>query len=247
MRDDSRRDPQGDRGDRDAPEAPDDRADRDDGRWARVPVFALPEYTLFPHTLVPFHVFEPRYKEMLDECLATERLMVVTGLRPGWEFEEGPPRVHSVGGLGRVLSDRRFPDGRYNIFVHCIERVRITRTWQLEPYRLVDVERLPDAEVDALAPEGDDSVGRLFGRVMALASHLAGSLGDETSALSRVVASSDAPQVMSCRLASVVVRDAAERQRLLEETSVASRLSSLADHLGELVMRESPREVGWVN
>ena len=50
-----------------------------------LPLLPLPEYTLFPHTLVPFHIFEPRYLKMLDACLAGRRLLVVAGLKPGWE------------------------------------------------------------------------------------------------------------------------------------------------------------------
>ena len=66
-----------------------------------VPLFALPSYVLFPHTLVPFHVFEPGYLRTIESCLAGERLLVVAGVPMDDEGETGQP--YRVAGLGRVV------------------------------------------------------------------------------------------------------------------------------------------------
>ncbi|MDP6945506.1 MAG: hypothetical protein QF464_15260, partial [Myxococcota bacterium] len=79
-----------------------------------VPLFALPSYVLFPHTLVPFHVFERCYLQLIDASLAGDRLLVVSGIPTMDDGGYGPP--FRVAGLGRVVSDRRYRDGRIDIF-----------------------------------------------------------------------------------------------------------------------------------
>ena len=81
-----------------------------------MPLFALPSYVLFPHTLVPFHVFERCYLQLIDASLAGDRLLVVSGIPTMDDGGYGTP--FRVAGLGRVVSDRRYRDGRIDIFVH---------------------------------------------------------------------------------------------------------------------------------
>ncbi len=225
-----------------------------------LPVFALPEYALFPHTLVPFHVFEERYCGMLESCLAERRLLVVAGLKPGWEraarrtggeslgrgqgdgqaLEHEP--IHEVAGLGRVLSDRRFPDGRYNVFVHCIARVRVVHTHRVAPYRVVDVERLPDLD------ERPDEA--LWQRVLALATGLVKALGPSGAALGKMLGSSDDPAVLTNRLASILVTEPAARQALLETLSPVRRAEALARRLAADLMEQAevdPAGPAWLN
>jgi Lon protease-like protein len=212
-----------------------------------LPVLALPEYVLFPYTLVPFHVFEARYREMLDECVAGERLLVVAGLRPGWEHAPPTaPPLFEVAGLGRILSERRFPDGRYNVFVHCLERVRITGMGRRSPYLCVDVEVFDDTT----ALGDPEALTILHQRVLGLASRLVLELGEEGDALRKLLVSTEDPTVLSHRLGAVVVEDPLERQGLLEMASVVDRFEVLADRLGQMLMRlgpSAPPADGWVN
>ncbi|MGM0575464.1 MAG: LON peptidase substrate-binding domain-containing protein [Myxococcota bacterium] len=223
-----------------------DDIERTAGTHEALPLFPLPEYTLFPHTLAPFHVFEPRYVGMLDHCLADRRLLVVAGLEPGWqERYHGTPPVFRVAGLARVVSDRRLRDGRTNIFVHCVQRVRILREREQDAYRLVDVEPLPD-----LPDDGDAALVEARDRVVSLVASLARELGPDGAFLGKVLASSDDPGVLSHRLAGVVVDDPMERQSLLECMSPAVRCRTLADHVVRLLMERTAtrREgAGWIN
>jgi|GEM_PF-989222 len=216
----------------------------------QLPVFALPEFTLFKGTLVPFHIFEPRYCEMIERCLADRRLLVVTGLKPGWEAHpnEDDAPVFDVGGLGRVVSDRRFPDGRWNIFVHCIERVEIVdtrpQTIRSATHTVVDVQVLLDnADNDASRLQNATHRMSTLGRSLAL------ELGSEGAALSKVLGSTDDPGLLSNRLASLIVRDPDERQELLEQLSPTHRCERLADvFAAELMAVEEPMTAGhWVN
>ncbi|MEZ4266670.1 MAG: LON peptidase substrate-binding domain-containing protein [Myxococcota bacterium] len=212
-----------------------------------LPLFALPEYTLFPHTLVPFHVFEPRYVSMIDHCLADRRLLVVAGLQPGWEsLDDEDAPTFAVGGLGRIISDRRLGDSRTNIFVHCTARVRLTRLVQRRPFPIVDALEVHD-DVDV---EGPESLRAAADRVLGLVASLARELGGEGAALGKVLSSSDDPVVLSHRLASVVVDDPAERQRLLETTRSVVRCERLAEHVVRHLIERTPAPqdgAGWIN
>jgi Lon protease-like protein len=92
----------------------------------RVPIFPLPSTVFFPRVKLPLHIFEPRYRQMVADALAGERLIVVVLLRPGWEDEyyENPP-VHHTATLGTIEEHEQLPDGRYNILLNGSERVRL--------------------------------------------------------------------------------------------------------------------------
>src|SRR5262245_33693921 len=81
-------------------------------------LFPLPNLVLFPGIMQPLHVFEPRYREMLEDSLACDRLIAMSLLQPGWQKDyEGRPPVASVACLGRVVSHQREIDGRYNLLL----------------------------------------------------------------------------------------------------------------------------------
>lgn len=69
-----------------------------------LPLFPLPDTVFFPHTLLPLHVFEPRYRAMVADCLGGEKRMVVVRLVPGWEQDYyGRPPIHTVAGAGELV------------------------------------------------------------------------------------------------------------------------------------------------
>ena len=62
-----------------------------------LPIFPLPSVVLFPGVFLPLHIFEPRYREMVSDALATDRMIGMTLLRPGWEVDyDGCPPVFGV-------------------------------------------------------------------------------------------------------------------------------------------------------
>ena len=103
-----------------------------------IPIFPLPNVVFFPHTLLPLHVFEPRYRQMLADCLAGERRMAVVLLKPGWEEDYyGRPAVHSVAGAGEIIQSEMLPDGRSDIVLRGLGRVVIDEEVPSPtPYRL---------------------------------------------------------------------------------------------------------------
>lgn len=117
-------------------------------RIVGVPMFPLPDYYLFPGALVPLHIFEPRYRQMITDLLDTAGRLVVGTLRDKDAPTEYGPAVFTIGGLGEIVSHRRLEDGRYLIWLLGLERVRIEEIDSKEPYRRVDAVVLPDEAGD---------------------------------------------------------------------------------------------------
>ena len=89
-------------------------------------LFPLPNLVMFPHVMQPLHVFEPRYRALLEDALDDDRLIAMAVLAPGWETDyEGRPEVCPVACLGRVATHQRLDDGRYNLLLAGLVRGRI--------------------------------------------------------------------------------------------------------------------------
>jgi ATP-dependent Lon protease len=93
-----------------------------------VRLFPLPNLVLFPHVMQPLHIFEPRYRCLLEDALATDRLIAMALLAPGWESDyEGRPPLCPMACLGRVTTYHRLKDGTYNLLLLGLQRVRVVR------------------------------------------------------------------------------------------------------------------------
>jgi Lon protease-like protein len=113
-----------------------------------LPLFPLPNIVLFPSVFLPLHVFEPRYREMVADALASDRLIGMALLRPGWESDyEGRPPVYPIACSGVITHVERLPDGRYNMMLRGLERVRIVEEDASRTYRQAIVEPLPDPPI----------------------------------------------------------------------------------------------------
>jgi len=119
-----------------------------------IPLFPLPDVVLFPHMPLPLHVFEPRYRKMTADAMASHKIIGMTLLKPGWEQDYyGRPPVYPVGCAGVVEECRRLEDGRFNIRLKGVRRFRIISEQGGEPYRLATVESLTDEVGNATALE----------------------------------------------------------------------------------------------
>lgn len=111
-----------------------------------VRLFPLPNLVLYPHVLQPLHVFEGRYREMVEDALTDDELIAMGVLEPGWESDyEGRPPVASHACLGKIITHRRLDDGRYNLLLLGVARVRLVH--ELDPlrsFRQAEVEVIED-------------------------------------------------------------------------------------------------------
>jgi uncharacterized protein len=101
-----------------------------------VPVFPLTATVFFPGVVLPLHVFEPRYRAMVEDAARGERLIAVATLLPGWEhLAEGAPPYHPLATVGRLVRVEELGDGRKNIALRGLERVRLEEEPGDRPYR----------------------------------------------------------------------------------------------------------------
>lgn len=95
---------------------------------ATLPLFPLPNVVLFPNVYLPLHIFEPRYRQMMNRALAGERMIGMVLLKPGYETEyERTPPIYSIGCAGSLTHVERLPDGRFNIVLKGLSKFRIER------------------------------------------------------------------------------------------------------------------------
>ena len=130
--------------------------------WA--PLFPLPNVVHFPHLLLPLHIFEPRYRQMVGDSLTGSRLIAMALLKPGWVTTEGSPPIHDTVCLGRITAEQTAPDGRYYLVVQGLSRARIVREEASDrPYRVAELTLHPDPETPASEAAAAAQRRRLIG------------------------------------------------------------------------------------
>src|SRR5690554_6058700 len=101
-----------------------------------LPVMTLPNITFFPQALMPLHIFEPRYREMLKDVLATNRLFAVAGLNEklaGQPNQFEPP--HRIASVGIIRACQKNADGTSNLLLQGLCRVEFLEIVTDAPYR----------------------------------------------------------------------------------------------------------------
>jgi Lon protease-like protein len=193
-----------------------------------LPLFPLPNVVLFPNVFLPLHIFEPRYREMVADALANDRMIGMVLLRPGWDRDyEGRPPIYSVGCSGVLTHNERLPDGRYNIVLRGIERFRILEEDQALSYRRAVVEPLRDRPLDAADRA---TILRQRARLESMLGPSPSSAGDP-----RMPASMSDEDVVNA-LAQYLDLEPLERQALLEKPCLRTRAESLVELLEMKIM-----------
>ena len=134
------------------------------------PLFPLPNAALFPHVVQPFHMFEPRYREMTADALAGDRYLALGVLKPGYEdkYNRKNAPIYDTVCLGRISDGERLPDGRYNVNVQGLVRARvIDEVDGPELYRVASLEIVEDVETgsDAEIRSAADNIVNAFGQL----------------------------------------------------------------------------------
>lgn len=114
-----------------------------------LPLFPLPNVVLFPNVFLPLHIFEPRYRDMVSDALAGDRMIGMTLLKPGRTLDPAePPPIYPIGSSGLIAHVEELSDGRYNIVLRGVERFRILREDSSLAYRRAVVESLPEKRLE---------------------------------------------------------------------------------------------------
>jgi ATP-dependent Lon protease len=201
----------------------------------RLPLFPLP-LVLFPGTAIPLHIFEPRYRQMLADCLDADKRFGIVCLPEGaaeTEIERG-----TVGSIAEIVNVETLPDGRSNIIVRGAERFTMEEFVRTsDPYHVCRAETFEDDfqigdELEELAARVRD----VFQRV----GRAARTLSDDPQPLPDLPEDAGA---LSFAIAAMIDLDLDTRQALLAARSPVDRLSRLeallSSALGSIVNRAS--------
>lgn len=195
----------------------------------RLPIFPLRSAVLIPGGVMPLHVFEPRYQAMVADAIDATGLIAIALLSDspdgGSATGEEPP-VAPVVGVGRIHTHQQLDDGRYLLLLHGFLRARIEEELATDkPYRLVRATPLPDAGTGPTAPL-EQAANALRQMVLSLARR---NESEPAKMLVRACAAERDPGRLADLIGAALLDDAAERQRLLEETSPWRRLQLLTE------------------
>lgn len=183
-------------------------------------VMALPGAMLFPGAMLPLYIFEPRYRKMLADALAGERMFAV-GLASSGDDSD----VCKIGGAGFVRACVANPDGTSRLILQGVGRVRFCEWLPGEPYRLARVEVL----------DSESSTPLLAGSLRAEVRQLCGKLlKGHAKQIGRLLDSAATDGEFADFVGANLVDDAIIRQKLLEELEVTRRLEILAAYLTSL-------------
>jgi Lon protease-like protein len=199
----------------------------------RLPLFPLPNAVLFPHALLPLHIFEERYRVMVRDVLTGSRCLAVGLLVPEAREEDDLPAVEPIAGVGEVVMAHELPDGRFNLVVRGRARVRIDRELPSgRPYRLVTATELPDLPITDQGEivDADQTLRALIGR-------LADAIPEGGELLRQVIAAQETPAELVDGVASALIVDPVLRQRLLETRDVGQRLERVAAEVVAMTAR----------
>lgn len=146
-----------------APERPESHAIP---RGKVVPLFPLPDVWLFPAVILPLHVFEPRYRRMLEDSLDGPGRLVLGTIQAGHESEAaGAPPIYPLAGLGEIGRHERRADGCFDILLVGLKRVFVSEVQSAHPYRMV--ETFPAIETPIAPAREAELRARLLGALEA--------------------------------------------------------------------------------
>lgn len=189
----------------------------------RIPLFPLPGVVLFPGTLLPLHIFEPRYRAMVADALAGDRTIGMAMMKPGWERAGQTPAIFRVGGAGRIVESEELPDGRYDIVLEGEFRYRILGESAAAPYRIASVE-----QVESVPFSSEAEAGRVSREATSLFLEIA-----EPMELPPLPEGPLSPEHLGFQLALRLRYEPGELQTLLEADSIAARLETVVRRMRE--------------
>jgi Lon protease-like protein len=192
-----------------------------------VPVMPLPGALLFPHALLPLHIFEPRYREMLEHALREQRMFSVALIKPQRSQWKSTGDFFHVAGVGliRVCVGRN--DGTSNLILQGLARVRFTGFQQSAPFPIARIESL---ESDAASSVETDALGA---KVIELYSRLKTAGRQLPEKVDKYLAHLTDMEMLADLMAATFVNDPLRRQQLLEELSLNRRLRLVIQYLRE--------------
>jgi uncharacterized protein len=199
-------------------------------------LFPLPNVVLFPHVILPLHIFEPRYRQMTRDALDDDRLVTIVQACPQTEVGAWvePVPIADVACVGRIVHHECLADGRFNILLLGCKRVRLDREIAGgKLYRFAEATVLEDQEPSQpTGPRREQLIGRFL--ELFQANH------PPDPNLSRLLRSDLSLGIVSDIIAHALGLSASDKQALLAETRVDCRVELLLEFLRTLGTEPPP-------
>lgn len=130
------------------------------------PIFPLPNVVFFPKTLLPLHIFEERYKQMVRDVLEKERIICMVLMKGEDEQDlSGRPAIHNIGTVGYIEEVDELADGKFNIILNGLVKVKINEIEVATPYRQAHLDITPDTVKEWKAEEERDKMLQQFRQI----------------------------------------------------------------------------------
>jgi Lon protease-like protein len=200
----------------------------------RLPLFPLPGTVFFPNTLLPLHVFEPRYRALTQHCIDKQWPMAVVLIEPGHEADQaGTPPIAQLAGIGHLVMHDRLTDGRFDIMLQGLSRVQILEELPTDAsgYRTARAQLVSDY----IHPDRE----LLQQKTHAVRSALTSLVARDRKIAEMVSApffSTRSPVVLADALSALIFADPVKRQELLACTRVHERLDHVLERLTDLLV-----------
>jgi len=193
----------------------------------RAPVMVLPNATLFPHTLLPLFIFEPRYRDMLAWSLEHHRMFCIALMKPGLEDAKTPDEFHHIGSIGFIRACVGHDDGTSHLILQGLARVEMTGFEQDRPFRMASLSPMNSE------PPGLEESEILSAQILEYCAHFRAKGVNIPERLDEQLANVSDPATLCDIVTHTFVRDPHRRQLVLEQIRVAERMKMLIRHLGE--------------
>ena len=189
-----------------------------------LPAMTLRGVVLFPSAMMPLRIFEPRYREMLNDVLSQDRMFAIVREREDVSAEEVELELpYSVATAGLVRISKKHDDGTSFVLLQGLHRVRVRSILQEEPYRLLDIE--------PLKTEVEDSISGTRAELMSSLEQNVKLEGLVTGEILEMLNPLEDTAVLVDLAAHHVCRDTNLKQKMLEEDSLAERMCILLNFL----------------
>jgi Lon protease-like protein len=192
-----------------------------------VPVMPLPGALLFPNALLPLHIFEPRYQQMLEHSLRENRMFSVALIKPQRTQWKTIDDFFHVAGVGLIRACVGRSDGTSNLILQGLRRVRFTGFEQSAPFPIARIEPVESETTTTVQTEA------LGAKVIELYSKLKTDGRQLPEKVDKYLANLTDMEMLADLMAATFVNDPLRRQQLLEELSLNRRLRLLIQYLRE--------------
>ena len=188
----------------------------------RLPLFPLDNVVFFPSTILPLHIFEERYKQMVQDSSDSHNLICMTLLNPEMGQEDSES-LANTGCIGRIINNEESDDGKKNIILYGLKRIEIKKVLYDKPYR--------EVEIKIIETSSSDNSEAFKKRIMDLTNKWNLLLDGYTDDYKIKIENSSTLSKITDSLSSSMVAKASDRQLLLEEFDEKIRAEKIIEVL----------------